>query len=146
MPKTIFRYSDLVQRWYDSPSGELPHYCHFQIFAETAPNPQEPLAEIITNASGYGLWTYNASRHEYHQILGTCQYALPKTSRALRQRLKKAALETLQNLEMRGLLSDAEAQIMAILEKDCERKGKNGVNNSLGRQCLAQCQALLFLA
>lgn len=124
MPKSIFRYNDLVQRWYDSPKEELPHYCHFQIFAETAQNPQEPLAEIITNASGYGLWTYDASKHEYRQALGTCQYALPKTSRALRQRLKKAALETLQDLEMRGLLSDEEAQIMIILEKDCERKGR----------------------
>jgi hypothetical protein len=121
MPKTIFRYSDLVQRWYDSPSEELPHYCHFQIFADTL-HPDQPLAEIITNAAGYGLWTYNAKRHEYNQILGTCQYVLPKTSRALRQRLKKCALETLQNLDARGLLTDDECQIMTILAKDCERK------------------------
>lgn len=121
MPKTIFRYSDLVQRWYDSPSEELPHYCHFQIFAETL-HPDQPLAEIITNAAGYGLWVYNAKRHEYSQILGTCQYVLPKTSRALRQRLKKCALETLQDIDARGLLSDDECQIMTILEKDCERK------------------------
>jgi hypothetical protein len=121
MSKTIFRYSDLVQRWYDSPSEELPHYCHFQIFADTL-HPDKPLAEIITNATGYGLWTYNAKRNEYNQILGTCQYVLPKTSRALRQRLKKCALETLQNLDARGLLTDDECQIMTILEKDCERK------------------------
>ena len=122
MPTGIFYYNDMVQRWYDSPSEELPYYCHFQIFARTMPN--KLLAEIITNAAGNGLWTYSAKSHEYKQILGTCQYCLPKTSRALRQRLKKCALERLQDLDYRGLLTEAEAQIMAILEKDCERKGK----------------------
>lgn len=111
MSRSIFTYSPMCADFFRTPSAELPYYCVFAIYHIS--DPDTPLHEIITNASGCGRWVYDGA--EYGQVRGTAQYSIPRTTQGIRRALRRELREILSERAERGEATDEERQILDVL-------------------------------